>query len=196
MFVSFYLCDQRFAILTSASLDSGLSLESTATGAQAPADKQTPPIDKPKQADPEEMRKTIRRLTTEIEHLRNKVAELERILQFNSVHDRLTKEEQRVENLQAQLLETAEKEAGLQTRMDELNEQLRPENIDHLQVLGSLRPEQVRDATRRRLTGEKQRLQSQLDLLQQNHKRLQASVTVNDLVIQRLRTQLQGTLQQ
>jgi chromosome segregation ATPase len=187
---------QHITSLTSAALASGLSLQSFATAAQEPIDKPAQSVDKPKQADPEELRKTIRRLTTENEHLRSKLAEFERNRQFNSIQDRLVTEEQRVESLQGQLLELGEREAGLQGRMDELTEQLRPENIEHLPIYGSLRPEQVREATRRRLTGEKQRLQSQIDLLQQTRKRLQASVTSNDLVIQRLRMQLQSSLQQ
>ena len=171
------------------------SLHSKAPEAQEPLNKPTPPIEKQTSDDSEQMHKTITRLRTENEVLRKKVAQLEQIRKFDSVQERLTKEELRAQDLQTQLVGVAEKEASLQGRMDEVNEQLRPENIDQLQILGSLRPEQVRDATRRRLTGEKQRIQSQLDLLQQNRKRLQASLAVNDLVIQRLRAQLQTSLQ-
>jgi hypothetical protein len=158
--------------------------------AQEPS--QSAVADKQNQDDPAQMRKTIKRLTAELELLRRKVSEFERTNKLNSVRDRLTQEELRAEDLQSQLVAIAEKEANLQLRMDEVNIQLRPENIDQLPIAGSLRPEQVRETTRRRLTNEKLRIQSQLDLLQQNRTRVQSSLSVTDLIIQRLRGKLQS----
>jgi hypothetical protein len=143
---------------------------------------------------PEQMRKTIKLLRAEIESLRTKVTKLERTLQAVSIRDLITKEEQRAEGLQSQLLLVAEKEANLQSQMSAIAEQLRSDNIDQFQVMGSTRPEQVREATDRRLRAEKQRIQSQLDLLQQTRVRLQASLAVADLLIQRLRAQIQSSL--
>ena len=108
-----------------------------------------------------------------------------------STRNRLIQEEQRAENLHAQLLSNAEKESPLQSRMDEVKEQLRPENLDRLTVLGSVRPEEVRDTARRRLTSEQQRLQTQLDLLSQSRVRLQASLATAEMLIQSLRVKLQ-----
>jgi hypothetical protein len=78
--------------------------------------------------------------------------------------------------------------------MDQVNEQLRSENIDQLQVMGSVHPEQVRESARRQLSNEKQRIQTQLDLLQHNKMRLQSALSTADLVIQRLQGQLQGAV--
>ncbi len=141
--------------------------------------------------DSEGMRKTINKLRSENEQLRTRVVELEKRLEGQSVRDRLVQEEQRVENLLAQLVVVGEKEAGLQTRFEEVSEQLRPENIDQLQLGGSLRPEEVREATRRRLTGETNRLRAQLELLQQSRVRLQSSLSVTELLVQSLRLKLQ-----
>ena len=146
----------------------------------------------PKPANIEQIRATVKKLSTENEQLRRKVAELERRLQLNSVRDRLTREEQRGEDLQIQLIGLAEQEARLQSQLEEVNEQLRPENIDNLQVHGSLRPEQVRESTRRRLSNEQTRIQSQLELLNQSKVRLQSSSSVTDVLIQNLRMQLQA----
>ena len=145
----------------------------------------------PPQQDAETMSRTIKQLRTENEQLRAKVSDLERRFEALSIRDRLLQEEQRVENLQAQLFALGEKEAGLQGRFEEINEELRPENIDNLPISGSLRPEQVREATRRRLTGEQNRLRSQLELLQQGRTRLQSSLTVTELLVQSLRGKLQ-----
>ena len=145
----------------------------------------------PTKQDDEVLRRTIKQLRAENEQLRGRVSELEKRLEALSVTDRLVREEQRVENLQAQLIGVAEKEAGLHGRLDEINEQLRPENIDQLQVSGSLRPEQVREATRHRLTSEQNRLRSQLELLQQSRSHLQSSLSIRELLVQSLRNKLQ-----
>jgi hypothetical protein len=144
--------------------------------------------------DPVLLKNTIKRLTREVEHLQKKIAYVERTCQATSLRDHLIKEEQRAETLQAQLLEVGEKENNLKLRIDEVTIQLRPENLDQLQIAGSLRPEQVRETTRLRLTNEKLRIQSQLDLLQQSRTRLQSSLAVTDMLIQQLRSQLQRAL--
>ena len=97
-------------------------------------------------------------------------------------------------NLEDQLMVLGEKEAGLQARLEDINEQLRPENIDQLQVMGSLRPEEVREATRRRLTNEQQRIQTQVELLHQHRSRLQSSLSVADMLIQNLQLKMQTVL--
>ena len=137
--------------------------------------------------------KTIKRQAAELAQLRRKITELEKLTQACSLRDRLVKEEQRAEDLQRQLVGVGEKEAPLQSRMAEVTDQLRPENIDSLPIAGSLRPEQVRDTARQRLTTEKTRIQSQLDVLQQARTRLQSSLSATDLIIQRLRAQLQSS---
>jgi hypothetical protein len=148
----------------------------------------------PKADDIAKMRKTINRLRAENERLRKRVTSLQQIGNTISIQDLLAKEEQRANNLQTQLLTTMEKIATLESRLGEINEQLRPENIERMIVAGSLRPEEVREATSRRLSSEKRRLQSQLDLLQPTRSRLQASLTGTEQTIQRLQLQLQDSL--
>ena len=162
-----------------------ISLAQDAVDRPAPA--------KPPAEDVEALRKTVRQLRTESTRLKTRLAELEKRMEACSIRNRLIQEEQRADNLHSQLLANAEKESPLQSRMDEVKEQLRPENLDRLPVLGSLRPEEVRDAARRRFTSEQQRLQTQLDLLSQNRTRLQASLATTDMLIQSLRVKLQTT---
>ncbi len=142
--------------------------------------------------DPEQMRNSIKQLTTENERLHNKVAELERRLKNQSIRDRMTQEEQRAEGLEEQLFSIAKEEANLQTQLEDVNEQLRPENIDQLPVYGSLRPEQVRESARRKLTNQQTRIQGQLQLLQQSRTRIHSSISVTDMLIQNLRSQMQA----
>ena len=142
-----------------------------------------------KSDDVESLHKTIKQLRTENEQLRARVAELEKRADAIAIREHMTKEEQRVENLMSQLLVIGEKESGLQSRMDELNEQL--QNIDQMPVNGSLRPEEVRESTRRRLTNEQTRVRSQIELLQQSRMKLQSSLSVTEMLIQSLRLKLQ-----
>jgi N12 class adenine-specific DNA methylase len=144
--------------------------------------------------DPEEMRRLLKQLTAENERLRARVSELERSLPGQTIRERLAQEEQRVVNLEDQLIILGEKEAGLLVRLDDINEQLRPENINQLQVMGSLRPEEVRETKRRRLTNEQQRIQMQVELLHQHRSRLQSSLSVADMLIQNLRLKMQTVL--
>lgn len=148
---------------------------------------------RPVSGDPEQMRNSIKRLTTENERLRTKVGDLERRLRNHSIRDRMTQEEQRAESLEEQLFLLAKEEAPLQTQLEEVTEQLRPENIDQLQILGSLRPEQVRESTRRMLTNKQARIQAQIQLLQQRRARINASISVTDMLIQTLRAQMQAS---
>ena len=161
---------------------------------QEPAPKPTPDsAAQPVQSNPsvDQLRKTVQQLTAELTRLKKKVAELEKDRQVDSLQDKLSKEQQRAETLHAQLLATMEKETTLQGRADQLDEQLRPENIDRsLAGVGGLHPEDAREALRRRLTNDKRRIQTQLDLLHQDHTRLQASLADSDAAIQRLRLRL------
>ena len=171
------------------SLTSGVCLaQETSTG--------VPPVAAKAAGELDEMRQSIKQLTTENERLRTKVAELERRLKNQSIRDRMMQEEQRAERLEEQLFSIAKEEADLQRQLEEVNEQLRPENIDQLQIMGSLRPEQVRESTRRRLTNQQNQIQAQLQLLQQNRARLQSSVSVTDMLIQNLRMQMQAASRQ
>lgn len=152
------------------------------------------PPSKDKPVTLEGMRKMIERLRTENERLRARVSELEKRVDAQSIRDRLLQEEQRIENLLAQLVAIGEKEAPLQSRLAEIDEQLRPENINQMPLAGSLRPEEVRESTRRRLTSEQTRLRSQVELLQQSRTRLQSSLSVTEMLVQNLRLKLQTVL--
>lgn len=154
----------------------------------------SPAATQPAPGDLQQMRKSIKQLTTENQDLRAKLAVLERRLKNQSIRDRMTQEEQRAENLQEQLFSIAKEEADLQGQLDEVNEQLRPENIEQMPIAGSLRPEEVREATRRKLSARQMRLQAQLSLLQQSRARINSSITVTDMLIQNLRAQMQAAL--
>ena len=103
----------------------------------------------------------------------------------------LMKEEEHVELLQGQLVDIGGKEIPLQTRLDEIEQQLRPDRVEQsLAGIGSMRPEEDRDAVRRQLANERRRIMTQLDLLRQNRMRLQIFLNTADTSISRLRLRL------
>lgn len=85
---------------------------------------------------------------------------------------------QGVEQLRAQLNEVQAKEAELQARAKELDEELRPENIERsLALTGSTRPEELREQRRRQLQKQRDEVTSQLEQLAASRARLEAAIT-------------------
>jgi hypothetical protein len=84
---------------------------------------------------------------------------------------------QTVETLRAQLLDVQAKEAELQTRERQLDEDLKPENIERsLAGIGSTKPEELRESRRRQLTIERDGVRAQLKLVTTSRERLEAVI--------------------
>jgi len=84
-------------------------------------------------------------------------------------------------SLRSQLSELETKQSALQTRLQELDEKLKPENIEKsLAGVGSTRPEVVREQKRRQLEIERNGVQKQLELLATSRTRLEASIARAD----------------
>jgi hypothetical protein len=85
--------------------------------------------------------------------------------------------QERAANLRAQLVEVQAKQSELQNRMKEIEEQIKPENIERsLAGIGSTHPEELREQRRRQLEIERKGLQSQLDTLVASRTRLEAAI--------------------
>ncbi len=139
----------------------------------------------------DQLRRGIRRLTVEVERLAKRVSDLEKERLFDVTRVLLVGEEQRAESLQIRLRETVDRQFALQARMDQVDNQLKPENMERMFVgVGLLRPEEVRDTVRRRLSFEKQGLMAQLELLRQERNRYQTALATADVALQRLRIRL------
>jgi TolA-binding protein len=83
--------------------------------------------------------------------------------------------------LRAQLSEVETKQSGLKTRLEKLEEDLKPENIaENLAGIGSTKPEDLREQRRRQLEIERNGVRAQLDLLATSHARLEASIAQAD----------------
>ena len=85
---------------------------------------------------------------------------------------------QAVQNLRGQLSEVQHKEAELKIWLDQLDIDLKPENIErYFNGVGSTRPEELRQSRRRQLLTEKDRAVTQLEQLASSRVRLEAAIT-------------------
>ena len=87
-----------------------------------------------------------------------------------------------VENLKLQLIEVKAREDDLKLRVQQLDENLKPENIERaLAGVGSTRPEELREQRRRQLTIEKTGVVAQLEELAALRSRLEASLAAAEV---------------
>ena len=81
------------------------------------------------------------------------------------------------ENLKMQLLDVQAHENDLRVRLAELDESLKPENIERsLAGIGSTRPEELRESRRRQLQIQRDGVQAQLQTLETTRVRLESAV--------------------
>src|SRR5213593_2191672 len=94
--------------------------------------------------------------------------------------------QKRAASLRAQLVETQTRQAELQTRLQQLEENLKPDNIERsLAGVGSVHPEELCEARRRQLEIEKRGVQSQLDVLAASRSRLETAIASADAELYR-----------
>ena len=82
-----------------------------------------------------------------------------------------------VEQLRAQLFDVQTRENDLRTRAAQLDEDLKPENIERsLAGVGSTRPEELREHRRKQLQIERDGVAKQLSVLENSRLRLEAAI--------------------
>ncbi|PYT01119.1 MAG: hypothetical protein DMF63_03995 [Acidobacteria bacterium] len=102
--------------------------------------------------------------------------------------DILNRAEQRSENLRRQVFELMEKENTIKTRIDSLEYDLRPEMIErNAAMVGTLRPEEIRDSRKKSLQSEKTNLQNLLTQIQSTRASLEIGLARADQLVEKLR---------
>jgi hypothetical protein len=82
-----------------------------------------------------------------------------------------------IANLKQQLIDIEWTETESRIRLEELDEQLKPENIEiAVSGIGSTHPEELREHRRKLLTIERDGIQTQLDLLEEKRARIRAAI--------------------
>jgi hypothetical protein len=142
-------------------------------------------------AEPDNTRRTVNRLSRQVDKLTDKMTQIEGQQRTLVDLERLSRAEQRAEGFRAQLRDVQTKESDLQGRLDQLEFDLRPENIERSAAFyGTTRPEEAREARRRQLENEKARIKAQLDLFYTSRTRLESAIASADTEVERLRARL------
>jgi hypothetical protein len=103
----------------------------------------------------------------------------------------LARAEERAGILRKQLIETIEKETSYKSRLAQIDEDIRPENVERaLSGIGTTRTAEMREVRRRSLDIEKRGLEGLLVLATQNRARLDDDVRQADGLVTRLRQRL------
>ena len=103
----------------------------------------------------------------------------------------LTHAEQRAEILRKQLIDLIEKETSYKSRLAQLDEDMRPENVDRSMAgVGGTRTSEMRDTRSRVLQNEKRGIESVLAVTVQSRIRLEEDVRQADQLVTKLRLRL------
>jgi len=143
------------------------------------------------------LRKSLQALNTVLREIGDKVlaAEANQSGAGNDKQNRisvnlalLTQAEQRAEVLRKQLIELIEKETLYKGRLVQIEEDMRPENIERaLNPYGTTRTPELRDARRRVLESERKGFENLLTITTQSRFRLEDEVRQADVMVSKLR---------
>lgn len=148
-------------------------------------------------SDNQDMQQTINALSNQVNTLNEKLTRMQENDRTLIDMERLTRAEQRAENLRAQQIDVESKLADFQSRLEQAEYSLKPENIERAAAgYGSTRPEETREARRRALESERARLQSQIRILETSRARLEQSLATADAEVDLLRRRLENHRQQ
>lgn len=150
-----------------------------------------PKVTPPEPTEDDKMQQTINTLTNQVNRLNDKLTQMQEDDRYQLDMERLTRAEQRAEQLRGQLMDIQTKIADFEAKLEQLEFALRPENIEAATAgYGSTRPEAARDARRKQLEGEKARTQVQLKLAETSRARLEVAVANADAEVDMLRAKL------
>lgn len=151
-----------------------------------------PKVTAPEPTGQEDMQQTINQLSTQVNKLTDRLTQMQEDDRYQMDMERLTRAEQRAEQLRSQLMDIQSKIADFEARLEQIEFALRPENIEAATAgYGSTHPEQAREARRKQLEGERSRTQAQLKLAETSKSRLEVAVANADTEVDLLRAKLE-----
>ena len=144
-----------------------------------------------KTSDDVDMQRTLNSLSNQVDRLNDKLSQMQQNDRTLIDMERLTRAEQRAENLRSQQVDVEGKLADLQSRLEQITYELRPENIERSAGYGTVHPEEARDARRRQLEGERNRALSQIKILETSRTRLEQSLVTAEAEVDALRRKIE-----
>ena len=155
---------------------------------ESPVKKSKGPTKAPSDVD---MQQTINQLTNQVDRLNDKLTQMQQNDRTLIDMERLTRAEQRAESLRAQQVDVESKLADLQSKLEQIEYQMRPENIERAAAYGTTHPEDAREARRRSLENERSRVLAQVKILETSRARLETSVATADSEVDSLRRKIE-----
>ena len=147
---------------------------------------------KPQSDETEDMQSTINALSNQVDRLNDKLSQMQENDRALLDMERLTRAEQRAEGLRSQQFDAEGKLADLQSRLEQIDYMLKPENIERsMATIGTVHPEEARDSRRRQLESEKVRVQNQIKILETSRARLESAIASADAEVDLLRRRLE-----
>ena len=137
------------------------------------------------------MQQTINALSNQVDRLNDKLTQLQANDRTLIDMERLTRAEQRAESLRSQQIDVESKLADLGAKLEQIEFQLKPENIERAAGFGTLHPEEARDSRRRQLENERARAQAQVRILETSRTRLETAVQSADAEVDALRRKIE-----
>lgn len=166
--------------------------DAPAEPAESPEPTASPAKKEPGTAEKGDMQRTISTLSSQVDRLNDKLTQMNEDDRYHLDMERLTRAEQRAEQLRGQLFDTETKMADVESKLEQIEYALKPENIERVtQGYGSTRPEEAREARRRQLETERNRLRTQFKLLETSKSRLEVACANADSEVDLLRAKLQ-----
>jgi chromosome segregation ATPase len=138
-----------------------------------------------------DMQQTINALSNQVDRLNDKLTQMQQNDRTLIDMERLTRAEQRAESLRAQQLDVESKLADLQSKVELIDYQLKPENLERAAGFGTVHPEEAREARRRQLENERSRALAQIKILEASRTRLETSVATADTEVDSLRRKIE-----
>jgi phage shock protein A len=145
----------------------------------------------PSASEKDQVQQTITTLSNQVNKLNDKLSQMQDDDRYQMDMERLTRAEQRAEQLRSQLMDTQAKIGDFEATLEQIDFALQPENIESSTAgYGSTRPEQAREARKKQLEGQKSRVQAQLKLAESSKARLETAVASADSEVDLLRAKL------
>ncbi|HYX30603.1 MAG TPA: hypothetical protein VE863_18855 [Pyrinomonadaceae bacterium] len=136
----------------------------------------------------------IRSLSNQIDKLNQRLNDMQASQQSMVDLERLSRAEQRASQLRSELRDVQAKKADLAAHLEQVEFDLKPENIERAMAgYGTTRPEELRAQRQKQLENDRTRSQQQMDQLNASEQRIQQAIAASDTEVDRLQKKLDAT---
>ena len=143
--------------------------------------------------DPESMKRTIQTLSNQVDKLNDKLSDIQASQTSMADLERLSRAEQRSSQLRTELRDVQVKKGDLQAHLEQLENDLKPENIERAVAgYGTTKPEELRAQRQKYLENDRTRSRQQVDQLTASESRIQQAIATQDVEIDRLQKKLEA----